>query len=110
LERGVELADQAVDAADPAGDRIGAAQAYFRRAIARFRLGRAGTGDDLHLSMRLADEGPETADRARLLARLAHQMWVEEDLERVRPLVEQSMLLAKRLGDEHALALALGPL
>jgi ATP/maltotriose-dependent transcriptional regulator MalT len=110
LERGVELADQAVEAADPERDRIGAAQAYFCRAVARFRLGRPGTGEDLHLSMRLADDGPETADRARLLARLAHRMWAENDLARVRPLAEQSMLLAKRLGDEHAHALALGPL
>jgi len=113
LERGVELADLAVEAADPEWDRIGAAQAYFRRAIARFRLGRPGRGEDLHLAMRLAasgDHGPETADRARLLARLAHQFLLEEDLERVRPLAEQSMLLAERLGDEHARALALGPL
>ena len=110
LERGGELADQAVEAADPERDPVGAALAYFCRAIARFRLGRPGTGDDLHLAMRLAHDGPETADRARLLARLAHQMWVEDDLERVRPLAEQSMRLAKRLGDEHAHALALGPL
>lgn len=110
LERGVELADLAVEAADPEHDRIGAAQAYFRRAIARFRLGSAGTGEDLHLAMRLADDGPDTADRARLLARLAHQFLVEDDLERVRLLAEQSMLLAKRLGDDHAHALALGPL
>jgi DNA-binding CsgD family transcriptional regulator len=107
FERGISLAKAALREIDSDTDPIRAARVLRQRGLVRYDLGRPGYLEDLRIAARLVPAEPPTELRAQILENLARALhgpaaWAEKE-----KLAEESMRMAREVGDARTEAHAL---
>ncbi|WP_289851522.1 ATP-binding protein [Actinoallomurus purpureus] len=107
-ERGLAFVRAALSEVDEEREPEQVALLLLQRARLKFERGHAGTLDDLRRAERLLpDDSPE---RAAVLARLGSVLTLRGRDDEARPIIEETLALADRVGDDCATADALNNL
>src|SRR5262249_44292394 len=105
-EQGIGFATTALNEIDRAREPARAAMLLEQRGLMAYRLGRAGSIDELREAARLMPASPPSAARARMLARCAKRM-VTSSEPGARAMAEEALALARQTGDAATEAYAL---